>query len=386
MRYIVALLSLLLIGASAPADLSGTWEGTMNGPTGQIRRIMVITKSNGTYDVTIHSIDETDVPIVTRNVRVDGSNLTMTFDMNTDPWLNYHRVYHATLNASGTAMDGTWSIIHGPSLKLAMNYHRVAHASWPILVPKITMVEVQPGVKVEAFDWGGAGRPVLLLAGLGNTGHDVYIKIIPDLKAHYHVYSMTRRGFGDSSKPAPTVANYSVGRLGDDVLAVMHALNIKRPVLIGHSIAGEELTDIATRYPQKVAGLVYLDAGYWYAYDPGLPNPFAVLKTPGPGFPPMPSVGVAVLKGMQSFRGPIDVPILAIFAHPHDTVRMAKTASDKAREAKNNADQTRQIDGFRRGLPNAKVIVIPYADHFVFLSNTAEVQRDIIAFIAKLPA
>jgi non-heme chloroperoxidase len=384
-RYLAALLSVLLLSATVPVDLSGTWEGTMNGPTGHVRRIMVITRSDGGYDVTIHSIDESDVPIVTHNVKIEGSNVTMTFDMNTDPWIDYHRIYRARLNANATAMDGTWSIIQGPSMKFAVNYHRVAHASWPMLVPKVTMVEVQPGVKVEALDWGGTGRPVLLLAGLGDTGHSVYFRIIPDLKQRYHVYSMTRRGFGNSSKPAPTIANYSVGRLGDDVLAVMKALNIEKPVLVGHSIAGEELTDVATRYPQKVAGLVYLDAGYWYAFDPGLPNPFAPIPTPGPGSQAMPAVGIAVLEGMQSFRGPIDVPILAIFAHPHDTVRMAKTPSDKAREAKNNADQTRQIDGFKRGLPNAKVIVIPYADHYVFLSNTDEVLRDVNTFIQGLP-
>jgi pimeloyl-ACP methyl ester carboxylesterase len=37
-------------------------------------------------------------------------------------------------------------------------------------------------------------------------------------------------------------------------------------VLVGHSIAGEELSSIGSRYPDKVAGLVYLDAGYSYAY------------------------------------------------------------------------------------------------------------------------
>jgi pimeloyl-ACP methyl ester carboxylesterase len=60
--------------------------------------------------------------------------------------------------------------------------------------------------------------------------------------------------------------NYSADQLGDDVLAVIEALKLNRPVLIGHSIAGEELSSVGTRYPDKVAGLVYLDAGYSYAY------------------------------------------------------------------------------------------------------------------------
>jgi len=51
-------------------------------------------------------------------------------------------------------------------------------------------------------------------------------------------------------------------------LAVMDALKLVRPVLAGHSLAGEELSSLATRYPERVAGVIYLDAGYAYAlYD-----------------------------------------------------------------------------------------------------------------------
>jgi len=32
----------------------------------------------------------------------------------------------------------------------------------------IKFVMVEPGVKLEVLDWGGAGRPVVLLAGLGD--------------------------------------------------------------------------------------------------------------------------------------------------------------------------------------------------------------------------
>ena len=52
---------------------------------------------------------------------------------------------------------------------------------------------------------------------------------------------------------------------------MIDALGLKKPVLIGHSIAGEELSSIGSRHPEKVAGLIYLDAGYSYAlYLPDL--------------------------------------------------------------------------------------------------------------------
>ncbi|HEV7179441.1 MAG TPA: alpha/beta hydrolase [Candidatus Baltobacteraceae bacterium] len=254
MRYFSALLSLLLLAATP--DISGTWQGTIGGPTGHVRRVMAIAKSNGGYEVTIHSIDESEVPIVTHNVKINGSTITMTFDMNTDPWMDYHRIYRAKVNANGTSIDGTWTIPQGP--KIAMNYHKVAHASWKIIEPKSYFVDVGNGVKDEVLDWGGIGRPVVLLAGLGNTAHS-FFQLAPGLTAKYHVYSVTRRGFGNSSK---------------------------------------------------------------------------------------------------------------------------RTA-EKVKER--NADDNTAISAFERGLPNAKVILIPNADHFVYISNTQEVLSDINAFIGALP-
>lgn len=125
-------------------------------------------------------------------------------------------------------------------------------------------VPVADGVRLEVLDWGGTGRPLVLLAGLGNTAH-VFDAIAPELARHFHVYGITRRGFGASSVPKN---GYDADRLADDVMAVVKALDIDRPILAGHSIAGEELSAIGTHYQGKIAGLIYLDAAHEYAiYD-----------------------------------------------------------------------------------------------------------------------
>ncbi len=119
-------------------------------------------------------------------------------------------------------------------------------------------ITVENNVKLEVLDWGGSGRPLVLLAGLGNTAH-IFDKFAPKFTATYHVYGITRRGFGASSSPSPSgAATYSADRLGDDVLAVIDALKLNRPVLAGHSLGGEELSSIGSRHPGKVAGLIYL--------------------------------------------------------------------------------------------------------------------------------
>jgi non-heme chloroperoxidase len=115
---------------------------------------------------------------------------------------------------------------------------------------------------------GGNGPPLIFLAGLGDTAH-VFDTFAPKFTAGHHVYGITRRGFGKSSAPPPTEENFAADRLGDDVLAVIDTLRLDRPVLAGHSIAGEELSSVGSRHSEKIAGLVYLEAGLAYAYyDP----------------------------------------------------------------------------------------------------------------------
>src|ERR1700721_372839 len=65
---------------------------------------------------------------------------------------------------------------------------------------KISFVTVQPGVKIETLDWGGAGRPLILIAGLGDTAHS-FDDFAPLLTPHFHVYGVTRRAFGAFSSP-----------------------------------------------------------------------------------------------------------------------------------------------------------------------------------------
>jgi pimeloyl-ACP methyl ester carboxylesterase len=129
----------------------------------------------------------------------------------------------------------------------------------------VRFVSVEKNVRLEVLDWGGTGQPVLLLAGGGNTAH-VFDEFAPKLATDHHVYGITRRGFGTSGF---STSEHPVDRLRDDVLAVIRGLKLQRPVLVGHSIAGAELSAVANSAPDRVAGLVYLEAAYPYAFEDG---------------------------------------------------------------------------------------------------------------------
>jgi len=47
--------------------------------------------------------------------------------------------------------------------------------------------------------------------------------------------------------------------------------------------------------------------------------------------------------------------------------------------------RTQQMNAFEKGMPFARVVRLQYAAHNIFLSNEAEVLREIKAFLGSLP-
>jgi pimeloyl-ACP methyl ester carboxylesterase len=240
---------------------------------------------------------------------------------------------------------------------------------------RVQFVTVDQDVKLEVLDWGGSGPPLVFLAGLGNNAH-VFDRFAPKFVGSNHVYGITRRGFGASSAP---LSGYSADRLGDDVLAVLESLNLQRPVLVGHSIGGSELSSIGSRHPEKVAGLVYLDAAYSYAFynaatalDPDL----VIGKDAS-------RISRLVFAGVQKYTD-IRPPILAIYAYPHDFKSILDEAVRKSAEESDPRITGEQSKAFEAAFPSARVVRLPNANHYVFLSNEADVLREMNTFLNSL--
>lgn len=239
----------------------------------------------------------------------------------------------------------------------------------------VQFVTVDQDVKLEVLDWGGSGRPVVFLAGLGNNAH-VFDRFAPKFIGSNHVYGITRRGFGASSAP---LSGYSADRLGDDVLAVLKSLNLDRPVLVGHSIAGSELSSIGSRHPEKVGGLVYLDAALSYAFynaatalDPDL----VIGKDAS-------TIERLVFAGLQKYTD-IRAPILAVYAYPHDFSSITDEAVRKSAQESDPRIAGEQSKAFEAAFPSAHVVRLPNANHYVFLSNEADVLREMNTFLNSL--
>ncbi len=290
-------------------------------------------------------------------------------------------------------------------------------------------VEVEPGVQLEVLDWGGRGQPVLLLAGHGHTGH-VFDDFAPHLTNKFHVLALTRRGFGASSQPEH---GYDVTTMTRDIAYVIDSLRLGAVHLVGHSIAGDEMTRLAATMPDKVRTLTYLEAAYDRVESQRLEGTFPALP---PDAPPSTDdrrspAGVRAylarteillpegeiratrvfasdgqfVRAVTPDRIVVEVakmvehpdylrirqPILAVFAVFTDPSQLLPryTRADSTTRAKIDRifsiwqpEAQVQRERFRQSAPSARVLEIPGASHYVFISHQQAVLKAIADFLA----
>lgn len=87
-----------------------------------------------------------------------------------------------------------------------------------IINHQVVFIKGSSNNKLEVLDWGGAGAAIVFLGGLGDTGH-AFDDFVPKFTNKFHVYGLTRRGFGASDQPAN---DYSEKTLAKDILAVIN--------------------------------------------------------------------------------------------------------------------------------------------------------------------
>jgi pimeloyl-ACP methyl ester carboxylesterase len=410
-RLLVFVFSLIALPSSAlPAqDFAGVWQGRT---TKGLRTVLKLKRAGkDRWRAVAHAIDK-EPDGSDGSVVVNGSTITIVF---------FTATYVGNLSADGASITGAWIDRFGQPGRDPEDFQRATKAAeWPLDVASHTVrfVKVDTNVTLEVLDWGGTGRPLVMLSGLGNSAHR-YDRFAPKLTGTYHVYGITRRGLGASSVPPFTKENYQSDRLGADVLAVMDSLKLQHAVLVGHSFAGAELSSACSRRPERVGGLIYLDAAYSYAfYDTSqgdllidvndlqrtldqllleigpreqkrltdelletlLPlverdlqklrkQLYASPDTTWSRSYQYPMVMHAILAGAEKYTN-LRCPALAFYAVPHDSA--------------DAADMQAQATAFERGVPGARVVRLTNATHWVWESNEADVLREMNAFIGGL--
>jgi pimeloyl-ACP methyl ester carboxylesterase len=102
----------------------------------------------------------------------------------------------------------------------------------------------------------GTGEPALVFVhGLGSE-LEVWRPTLERLRSSRRVVAYDQRGHGGSDR----TGGYTLDALASDLEALRRALGLERMVLVGHSMAGAVITTYAGTHPERVAGLVYVDA------------------------------------------------------------------------------------------------------------------------------
>jgi len=315
------------------------------------------------------------------------------------------------------------------SLTIACRGAEPAPSAWHDPSPhRVAFVTVAPEVRLEVLDWGGSGPPLVFLAGLQDVAHG-FDDFAPTFTDTHHVLALTRRGYGASSQPP---SGYDLATRLADLRAVLDSLHLQRVTLVGHSMAGDELTGFAGAYPERVDRLVYLDA----AYDHSALGP---LLADYPAPPPMTQADSASPAAVQAYLlrtfgmhipegqvraigrydaagrlvgdvtpATVDSAMLAGCGRP-DYARVRAPAlalnsiADSAAQifpawpamsesqrvqARRFAEKLRvfgnaERERVQRELRGARVLAFHGANHYLFDSNEAEVTRAMRAFLAE---
>ena len=205
----------------------------------------------------------------------------------------------------------------------------------------------------------GSGRPVVLLHGNGEDHHLFDTETRQLAEAGYQVFALDSRGHGAN---AP-VAEFHYADMAEDVYAFLQALGLERPALYGHSDGGILGLLLAIRHPDALGalaisgtnlepeGLIPDFLAECEARNAACPDPLVTLMLTEPHIDP------------EALRG-IHIPVLTTVGE-HDLVR------------------PEEAERIAAHLPDAKLVVVPGADHGSYLAGCELMGGMLIDFLRE---
>ena len=206
----------------------------------------------------------------------------------------------------------------------------------------------------------GAGKPVVLVHGNGES-HDLFDVEIGQLAdAGYHVFAPDSRGHGANER----LSEYHYADMAEDIYQFIRTLHLEKPLFYGHSDGGIiglllEIQHPGTLRAMAISGVNLspkgLDPGFLKEYserNKQYPDPLVTLMLTEPDIDP---------QLLESIR----IPVL-VTAGEYDLIL---------------PEETRRIV---RHLPNAKLKVVEGEDHGSYIANSETMGRLLIDFFGNL--
>ncbi|HEX4381368.1 MAG TPA: alpha/beta hydrolase [Myxococcales bacterium] len=125
----------------------------------------------------------------------------------------------------------------------------------PVAAPEQLRFVEGPAGKLHVSDGGSGGTPVVFVHGLAGD-LEIWRPQLDHLRETRRAVALDLRGHGQSDPPRD--GNWTLEGLAEDLDAATKGL--PRFVLVGHSMSGTVLQIFAARHPERLAGLVFVDA------------------------------------------------------------------------------------------------------------------------------
>ena len=117
----------------------------------------------------------------------------------------------------------------------------------------------------------GDGRPMILIPGLSSSG-EVWNTAVDHYRSQFECHVLTVAGFAG----VPRVEGPMLDAIRDAIAAYIREKNLRKPVLVGHSLGGYWALAVASKHPELAGPIVIVNA---YPFLAGLTDPKATPET-----------------------------------------------------------------------------------------------------------
>jgi len=253
-----------------------------------------------------------------------------------------------------------------------------------------------------AFDDDGPGPVVVLLHGFP-LDRSMWSHQRSSVGSIYRVIAPDLRGHGTSAAPEGI---YAVDAMADDVIETLDALQLTGPVVFGGlSMGGYVALSIATRFPDRVKGLVLMStraAGDSPAMARDRAEQAAAIEASGDAEPVIAKMLLRLFAPSTSERHPemlsrihhqmsktparaVAGTLRGLAARPDRTADLARIAAP-ALVLAGLEDQIVGVEEARamaESLPNARLVTIPGAGHLTPLENPEATDAALLEFLRE---
>jgi len=254
------------------------------------------------------------------------------------------------------------------------------------------------------FEVHGQGQPFIFFSETACDGEIWKLFQVPEFSKDHMVIVHDYRGTGRSSKPS---IDYTTRMFCDDAMAILDYLQVKDAIVLGHSMGGRVAQLLALEYPERVKKLILASSGASFPGPTGLPLTMCkeMIEWGYETYVREHTIQVwftdefvkreperleAFFRARLANLCPVEFYLRHVLARQaHDTSQRLKDirvptlviVGEKEGDAKLPMTHRMSADILARGIPNAKLVVLPNQKHNYCASDPETVHKIIREFL-----